>query len=125
MRPVLCLAGVALCGVSGASPGLSAAEVDCGRVSVDQEVAIVDFGFEPKAASIPTDGVVRWTNRGGMVHTVTSGDPGDEDAGALFDSGSLRPGESFCLELTGSGTTDYFCRPHPSTMRDATLTVTP
>jgi plastocyanin len=99
-------------GVGGV--GLTATEVDCAAVQVDVEVEIRDFRFGPEELSLPAGGVARWTNRDRAPHTVTSGDPRDEeDEGELFDSGKLDQGEAFCLELSGGGSVDYFCEIHP------------
>ena len=70
-------------------------------------------GFSPGTVTIPISGPLFWTNSGKLNHTVTStGYP--NTAGAPFDSGVIRPGDTYNFELTSrSGTYAYFCRIHP------------
>lgn len=49
---------------------------------------------------------VTWTNIGGQIHTVTAQD-------GSFDSGLLRPRDSWSLTPRSPGTIIYFCRLHP------------
>ena len=126
LAPALALAGCDLTtGDASLAPteGLTAAEVDCGGITPDLQIYIVDFAYEPNEAAIAEGAVVRWTNVGMAPHTVTSGMPENDDAGALFDSGDLGHGDSYCLEFAGRGVASYFCDYHPMTMRDAVIAV--
>jgi plastocyanin len=90
------------------------------------EVSIDNSAFTPASVTVHVGYTVRWTNHQvGVPHTVTSGNPGDADAGALFDSGAIEPGQSFSLTFTEQGTFRYFCDFHEEIMRDATVTVEP
>lgn len=92
------------------------------------EVAILNFTFVPKAITIKQGERVRWTNREFVArHTVTSGNPGEADAGVIWDSGGLPPGQTFTRQFDDLGTFVYFCDIHENDpgMRDATVTVEP
>lgn len=91
------------------------------------DVAIADFAFDPRTVTIRQGQRVRWTNRetGFVVHTTTSGNPGDPDAGSLWDSGELSPGETFTRQFNDVGEFFYFCDVHESmtSMRGASIVV--
>jgi plastocyanin len=89
--------------------GLSAERIEWQRYAGAYEVAdvqIVDFAFVPDLIVVPRGTTVRWTNMGAVPHTVTSDT-------ALFDSGTLQPGESFEYTFTTLGSYGYFCSLHP------------
>lgn len=93
------------------------------------DVIIDDLAFEPKNVTIKVGENVRWTNaEGGIVpisHSSTSGDPSDDNEGDVWDSGTIRPGDSFTLQFNEEGVFEYFCTfhtQHPE-MRNATVTV--
>lgn len=71
------------------------------------EVSIVDFEFIPNPLVVAVGTTVRWTNDGSLPHTVTSDD-------ALFDSGTLQPGDTFEYLFDTVGTYDYHCVLHPT-----------
>ena len=78
------------------------------------EVGIVDVKHTD--IEIPVGTTVVWSSgaAGGLtVHTVTSGQPGGSDEGALFDSGEFEGGESFSHTFNETGEFPYFCRRHP------------
>jgi plastocyanin len=89
------------------------------------DVSIQNIAYSPSSITIPVGTTVRWTNNetANISHTVTSGNPGDADAGSLFD-GNLSSGESFTFTFEQAGTFIYFCRIHPAVMRDAMVIVT-
>lgn len=91
------------------------------------DVSIANFTFTPKTVTIKQGESVRWTNnQTGLVnHTTTSGNPGDQDAGSLWDSGPLAPGETFTHQFNDVGTFSYFCDIHEdmASMRDAKVIV--
>ncbi len=90
------------------------------------DVLIVGFAFSPKTVTIQQGDTVRWTNAETLVsHTSTSGDPEDDDAGALWNSGTLLPGQSFTHTFDEVGEFPYFCEPHKTlaAMRDALVVV--
>jgi plastocyanin len=55
------------------------------------------------------------SNEGSSAHTWTARD-------ASFDSGTIRPGDTFAFTFTQAGTFDYFCRFHDG--MQGTITVT-
>ncbi len=83
------------------------------------------LAFDPPHITIDAGQTVLWRNDDLVVHTVTSGNPEDADAGALFDSGLLGFNDTFEHTFTEPGTFVYFCIPHAGHMRDATVTVRP
>jgi plastocyanin len=92
----------------------------------DNEVILRNNRFTPSQITIKAGESVRWRNEDTDVHTVTSGDPEDADAGRVFrlpESGLLQPGESETLTFDEPGEFVYFCEIHPEDMRDATVIV--
>ncbi len=93
------------------------------------DVFMQGIAFVPKEVTIKVGERVRWTNRESfpIVHTTTSGDPSDGNAGDLWDSGNLSPGESFVRQFDEAGEFEYFCIPHQNmqAMRRAKVLVTP
>lgn len=91
------------------------------------DVTIANFTFTPKTVTIKQGESVRWTNGEIAIinHTTTSGNPGDADAGTLWDSGPLAPGETFTHQFTEVGEFSYFCDIHEdmASMRDAKVIV--
>lgn len=90
------------------------------------DVTISGFFFVPKTVTIKQGETVRWINAETLVsHTSTSGNPEDEDAGALWNSGTLLPGQSFTHTFDEVGEFPYFCEPHKTqaSMRDALVIV--
>jgi plastocyanin len=79
--------------------------------------------FDPADITIGVGETVTWTNMDFLPHTATSGDPGDADAGSIFDSGTLTLGRSFSHTFDEAGEFVYFCEFHPTMMRDAKVIV--
>lgn len=72
--------------------------------------------FEPMTVTIDVGGEVTWTNndKGGTgIHTVTSGELSDDDAGSMFDTNILQPGDTFTHTFDTVGEYPYFCKLHP------------
>jgi len=70
-------------------------------------VRIIDFAFLPSSLSVRVGERVTWINRGMATHTVTAN-------GGLFNSGSLRPNQSFSFTFVSQGTYAYHCQIHMS-----------
>jgi plastocyanin len=68
--------------------------------------------FDPASLSVKVGTTVTWTNQDAAAHTVTSGDPSAGPSG-VFDSGLIKPGNTFTHTFTTAGTTSYFCTVHP------------
>jgi plastocyanin len=78
------------------------------------DVAIQNIAFTPKVVTIKVGERVRWTNleTQPIIHTTTSGDPADGNAGDVWDSGDLSPGESFVRQFDDVGEFEYYCIHH-------------
>ena len=86
-----------------------AAGADAGmRASAQTDNAIVmnNFAFAPMAITVPVGTTVRWTNKDGEPHTVTSLE-------GLFRSGALDTGERFTFKFAKAGAYKYTCSIHP------------
>ncbi|HKV39127.1 MAG TPA: plastocyanin/azurin family copper-binding protein [Blastocatellia bacterium] len=76
--------------------------------------------FEPKVVTIKTGEAVEWQNIGNEVHHATSdpsmaiktGEVSNPPATQPFDSGFLRPGETFTHVFSKPGTYKYACIVH-------------
>jgi plastocyanin len=95
--------------VTGQGGGAGPAQASAGPRELD--VGVVDFGFEPKDASVAAGGTVKVTNRGKASHTMTLD---DVDA----DTGTIAPGSSADLTAPDApGSYSYRCSVHPGRMR--------
>jgi len=91
--------------------GPSAQIVPC-PPSGTTNVTIQDFSFTPDNFTIFANEIVKWTNNGPSVHTVTSGTTPTPDG--VFNSGNLGTGATVCVQFFGIGTAQYFCAIHPT-----------
>lgn len=77
-------------------------------------------GYQPDPVQVKVGQTVVWTNNDSAFHTVTSGLPGQPDAGKLFDSGLQGPtamtgkGKTFEHTFDTAGEFDYHCALHPA-----------
>ncbi|MDR4490451.1 MAG: plastocyanin/azurin family copper-binding protein [Candidatus Nitrosocosmicus sp.] len=77
-------------------------------------------GYQPNPVQVKVGQTVVWTNDDSAFHTVTSGLPGQPDAGKLFDSGLTGPtamtgkGKTFEHTFDTAGEFDYHCALHPA-----------
>ena len=89
-------------------------------IAADHAVGIVDKTFNPAEITVTAGDTVTWTvtKSIGEPHSVTSGKPGDADAGSGFDSGiTLKDdGQSYQHAFDTPGTFDYFCTVHSAQM---------
>jgi len=95
--------------VTGEAGAAGPAQASAGPREVD--VGTVDFGFEPKDASVSAGGKVTVSNKGQAPHTLTFDD-------VQLDTGSIAPGST--AELTAPdapGSYSYRCTIHPARMR--------
>jgi plastocyanin len=86
--------------------------------SVDH-VRIADFAYVPAAITVPAGTTITFTNDDSAPHTATSGTSPTADG--VFDTGTLKRGESKTVRVTKSGTFAYYCAIHP--FMKATVTV--
>lgn len=63
--------------------------------------------FIPQTLTVPVNTTVRWKNKDGIAHTVTS------DNGS-WDSGNIPAGGTFNFPFTATGIYHYHCSIHPS-----------
>ncbi len=89
-------------------------------------VTVEHVAFSPATLEIEAGTTVTWTNRDAAVlHTATSGAPGDDGVPGLDDTIAARPDGVFDGAMDGAGTTfsftfddpgryAYFCRVHES-----------
>lgn len=71
------------------------------------EVYIQNMAFNPSTITITAGTTVKWTNKDGIAHTVTS-------STGVFNSGSVAPDGTFSFTFTAAGTYPYFCTFHPN-----------
>jgi plastocyanin len=76
--------------------------------------------FDPAEVTITVGGTVTWVNEASVDHTAT-GDPGKAaeegdaelpEGAEAWDSGFVKPGDSFSMTFDVPGTYGYFCIPH-------------
>jgi plastocyanin len=90
---------------SAMAPARQAARAETQRRTV---VSMQDFFFLPEEVTIPVGTTITWTNRGGTAHTATST--------GIWDSGTVRPGQSWSATFATTGTFNYLCTIHPDRM---------
>lgn len=64
------------------------------------------YQFFPRRIEISAGTVVRWTNTDDVLHTVAAED-------GSWDSGGIRPGESWSARFDRPGLYPFLCGPHP------------
>ncbi|MFB5600827.1 MAG: plastocyanin/azurin family copper-binding protein [Nitrososphaeraceae archaeon] len=83
-------------------------------------VSLGNESYSPNPFEIKIGKKITWINNDMVIHTVTSGvSVNDSNAGKVFDSGLIRPGNIFNytvsdLEIGSKGTINYFCKVHPN-----------
>jgi plastocyanin len=80
------------------------------------QIDITAMAFPANTGVAPGD-TVRWTNKTGMTHTVTS-----DSTPPLFDSPDLASDQSFSHTFGTAGSFPYHCKKHPARMK-GTVTV--
>jgi|ERR1035437_9566531 plastocyanin len=71
------------------------------------EVFIQGMAFSPVTLTVTTGTAVKWTNKDGVNHTVTSDN-------ALFDSGNIATNGTYSYTFNNAGTFTYHCSIHPT-----------
>lgn len=109
------------CGGSGG--GASAEDTTSAEGST---VTVEHVAFSPATVEVDAGTKVTWTNRDAdVVHTATSGTPGDKGVPGMDDGTPPQPDGVFDGEMDGAGATfsftfdeagtyAYFCRVHQS-----------
>ncbi|GAB2943856.1 hypothetical protein GCM10027280_35660 [Micromonospora polyrhachis] len=97
------------------------AEVVVVRINAD--------GFDPATLVVAPGTEVRWTNDDAFAHTVTSqdrtiaGTPAVPGTAVGWDSGPVRPGETFAHRFDIEGTYLYWCPEHQAEQMVGTVRV--
>jgi plastocyanin len=89
--------------------------------------------FEPNEVTIPVGGTVEWRNSSIETHTVTDDpsaarDPAHAElppGAQAFDSGPLKPGQTYRHTFDIPGRYRYFCKPHEMHGMFGAVVVTP
>jgi plastocyanin len=71
------------------------------------EVFIQSNSFSPSSITVTAGTTIKWTNKDGIAHTVTSNTN-------VFDSGTINSGGTFSFTFATAGTYPYYCKIHPS-----------
>ncbi len=69
--------------------------------------------FTPNSLNIKVGTTVTFVNTDGNIHTVTSVTAGTQTPDGIFDSGMVKPGNTFSYTFSKSGTYEYICTIHP------------
>ena len=69
------------------------------------EVWIQNMAFSPATLTVAVNTTVKWTNKDGVNHTVSSDS-------SWFDSGSIGSGGTYSRQFTVAGTYSYHCNIH-------------
>lgn len=80
-----------------------------GRPSTQRAIVhatIRNLAYTPVRIEVAAGTTIRWTNRDQVDHTVTAQD-------GSWNSGIIRPGETWERTFSGPGTYDFYCIPHP------------
>jgi plastocyanin len=88
-----------------------------GEDTIDAQVTIVDFAFEPDDFTATAGEPVKWNNTGDAPHTVTFDDEG------IVDSGNIETGAEFSRTFEDAGEFTYFCSIHGKDRMSGTITV--
>ncbi len=94
-------------------------------VKTENQVSIVEGAvnlgnesYKPNPINITEGDTITWINNDIVIHTVTSGSANSKNIGKIFNSGLIRPGETFNFtfnneKVGNSRIIDYFCEVHP------------
>jgi len=71
-----------------------------------EEIAIVDFTYDPDPVRVQVGQAVAWTNEDGAMHTVTAKD-------GTWGSEMLMTGDTVVMTFAEPGVYEYICALHP------------
>lgn len=111
------------CGGSGGDGAESSAGGTPAGTGGGAEVTVKLFAFEPASLEVEAGTEVTWTNEDNILHTVTSGKPGDDldmsgsaanppEPDGLFDGKLDGKGATFSFTFEEPGTYTYYCDIH-------------
>jgi plastocyanin len=78
------------------------------------EVFIQSNSFSPSSITVTAGTTIKWTNKDGLAHTVTSNTN-------IFDSGTINSGGTFSFTFATAGTISYYCKIHPAMIAAVTV----
>jgi predicted secreted protein with PEFG-CTERM motif len=81
--------------------------------SADQSCVTAKNCYNPDVVTVAPGTTVTWTNADSVSHTVTSGNPSDNQTGTVFDSSLVRPSATYSFTFKDPGMYNYFCQVHP------------
>jgi plastocyanin len=87
------------------------AQPQTGAPASGETVLISDFLYKPEPLTVAVGTKVTFTNEDSAPHTATSGQSPMGDG--VFDTGTLKKGQSKAVKLTKAGTFAYYCAIHP------------
>jgi plastocyanin len=105
MKRIVAFLALALTAALLVGQAAPAAQSGPAQASGAKTVDINHFKFHPKTLEVAKGTKVVFSNSSGTAHTAT-------DRGA-FDSGHIKPGESFAVRFEQKGTFRYHCEIHP------------
>lgn len=126
VTPLIIAVAVLAASAHGDLGSAAGSRTHAGDLVVSPSVAVVEVTmtdqveFEPSTVTIKPGQTVEWTNPSRLVHTVTADPekaanrehvqlPGEAET---FDSGVIRPAETYRQTFTVPGSYRYFCIPH-------------
>ncbi len=86
-------------------------QLAAGPAKAGDKVQIKDFLFKPEAVTVAVGTKITFTNKDSAPHTATSGASPNPDG--VFDTGTLKKGQSKSVKVTKAGTYAYYCALHP------------
>jgi plastocyanin len=107
LAPTLALAA---CGGSATATRTTTSTGGAPAASVDH-VQIKEFKYAPATITVALGTKITWTNHDSAPHTATSGTSPNSDG--VFDSGTIKKGESKTATVSKRGTFTYYCAFHP------------
>lgn len=113
------ISGADITGVNfSAEPAATVQLVAC-PPSGTTNVMIQDFAYNLSAITVGVNSIVKWTNNGPSLHTVTSGISPNLDG--KFNSGPVGIGVTVCFQFLATGAYPYFCTLHPAMSGSVTV----
>ena len=115
------LLGAALltgCGGDDDSPAATTSPTPAATSSADT-IKIVDFVYDPDAATVKAGETISVPNADDAPHTITEAGSGPGNA---FDSGTIKGGETGSLTIDKPGSYRYICEFHPFMKGEITVT---
>lgn len=100
-----------LVGVLVATTGSAYADHPQVEISItpsSQSECEADPCYVPSEVTVDSGGEVIWSNDGVVVTQILSGTLSDSDAGGIFDSGILRPGDMYSVMFDDPGVYSFF-----------------